>query len=206
MATNAQKIVNKGTGAGGANTNRTGLSFEAQTNNVPYLEKKGFTKVTLGKGATSHYWQLATSEKVIYFSKKQGFKQLMKEKFGISIPREPDESYLIHDLKEQTFILKIVEKKNQNVEGSVDEKLLAAHGIRRIYKKCFENNNVAIHYAFCLSPYFKQKFASGNLKHVLMHEIMEEWNIPLFYGKDENYFEKLNAWVGIDLLTTPVLD
>jgi hypothetical protein len=206
MATNAQKIVNKGTGAGGANTNRTGLSFEAQTNNVPYLELKGFTKVIMGKGSTSHYLQLITNEKEIYFSKKQGFKQLMKTKFGISVPREPDESYLIHDLQEQSFTLKIVEKKNQNVEGSVDEKLLAAHGIRRIYEKCFENNNVTVEYAFCLSPFFKQKFTSGSLKHSMMHEIMEEWNVRLLYGKDDDYFATLNTWIGIDLLTTPVLD
>lgn len=60
--------------------------LEAQTNNVPYLEKKGFTKVILGKGATVNYWQLIIKDKEIYFSKKQVFKQLMNKKFGISIP------------------------------------------------------------------------------------------------------------------------
>lgn len=62
--------MNKGTGAGGANTNRTGLSFEAQTNNVPYLEHKGFTKVTMGKGATLNYLQLITKDKEIYYKNK----------------------------------------------------------------------------------------------------------------------------------------
>ena len=37
-----EKVVNKGTGAGGANTNVTGKSFENKTNNDNNLIKKGW--------------------------------------------------------------------------------------------------------------------------------------------------------------------
>ena len=42
-------IVNKGTGAGGANTNFNGKKFEDKTNNIPRLFENGYEKIILNK-------------------------------------------------------------------------------------------------------------------------------------------------------------
>ena len=42
-------IVNKGTGAGGANTNLNGKKFEDKTNNIPRLFENGYEKIILNK-------------------------------------------------------------------------------------------------------------------------------------------------------------
>lgn len=40
--TTLELIVNKGTGAGGANTNLNGKKFEDKTNNIPRLFENGY--------------------------------------------------------------------------------------------------------------------------------------------------------------------
>ena len=39
-----KKVINKGTGAGGANTNKTGKPFEENTNNIKRMLDYGFEK------------------------------------------------------------------------------------------------------------------------------------------------------------------
>ena len=49
-------------------------------------------------------------------------------------------------------------------------------------------------YAFCLNNYFKTKFNESE-KYKLLAKILAEDNIPIFFGEDEDYFEKLNDWI-----------
>ncbi len=61
---------------------------------------------------------------IIYF-KKNSFKLYFEKEFNIITYRQPDEAYLIKSKinNDNNYILKILEKKNQNVDGSVEDKL-----------------------------------------------------------------------------------
>jgi hypothetical protein len=48
----SELIVNKGTGAGGANTNLNGKKIEYKTNNIPRLIENGYEKIILNKKQT----------------------------------------------------------------------------------------------------------------------------------------------------------
>ena len=59
--TSSKTPKNKGTGAGGKNTNKNGLSFEDKTNNEKRLEKQGFIRKTIQgskKNAKNHFYGL----------------------------------------------------------------------------------------------------------------------------------------------------
>ena len=61
----------------------------------------------------------------------------------------------------------------------------------------YTQNNVEVEYAFCLSDFFKERFASDNKKYHIMKEIIEEDDIVIMYGKDNDYFETLDKWIGM---------
>lgn len=188
------RLVNKGTGAGGANTNRSGLSFEKATNNYTRLLNIGFEKTIMNSSKNGYYLSKQFDDKKINFFNKGGLKTYALQEFNVTLNREPDEAYILE--YEKHSVLKVLEKKNQNVEGSVDTKLYAGRCIRREYEKVFKNN-VEVEYAFCLSDFFKERFASDNKKYQIMKEIIEEDEIIIMYGKDDDYFETLDKWIGM---------
>jgi hypothetical protein len=61
----------------------------------------------------------------------------MKNKYNITINKRPDEAYII-EYTSGRRVIKILEKKEQHVSGSVYDKLFAGHGIRRIYEQSFK--------------------------------------------------------------------
>jgi hypothetical protein len=118
----------------------------------------------------------------------------MKEKFGIEMFREPDEAYLIrgpHGTR-----LKILEKKNQNTEGSVDTKLLAGPGFLEEYKWSLKDAGVIdVDYAFCVSSFLKEKMMSDKPKWRALRDINKKYGITVLFGDDEDYFERLYEWL-----------
>lgn len=196
---NTPKIINKGTGAGGANTNKNGLKFEEKTCIEPYLEKKDFDKICFkSKNKNSYYYQYIydDNKKIIYFT-KAGFKMYFKEIFNISTYKEPDEGYLL--INNNKYYLKILEKKNQNVNGSVEEKLKTGDFIKQEYELMINNNekniNFNVSFAFCVSKFLQDKLSSNNEKFININKIMKKQNIEIFFGDDENYFDKLFNWI-----------
>jgi hypothetical protein len=191
-------VKNKGTGAGGAETNVSGLSFEMQTCNQMNLVKQGFSKVLMSKGKSTYYLKYSFDDLQvdIYYASKKGFTRLIKILFDVSIFREPDEAYIIHYLVDDTYDVKIIEKKNQNTPGSVEDKLLAGNTIRKIYHKLLPSK-CRVSYAFCISDYLKSNFTSNTTKYKVLREIFVEDNIPFFYGEDNDYFENINQWIGL---------
>jgi hypothetical protein len=191
-------VRNKGTGAGGAETNVSGLSFEMQTCNQMNLVKQGFSKVIMSKGKSTYYLKYSFDDLQveIYYASKKGFTRLIQTLFDVSIFREPDEAYIIHYLVDDKYDVKIIEKKNQNTPGSVEDKLLAGNTIRKIYQKLLPNK-CHVSYAFCISDYLKKNFTSDIVKYKVIREIFEEEGIPLFYGDDIDYFDKINKWIGL---------
>jgi predicted protein tyrosine phosphatase len=97
------KLDNKGSNAGGHNTNVNGKSFEIATN----------------VAHDSNYVKLVQREFITY----------MRKMHSICVFRIPDEAYI-----QGTSIVKILEKKTQSMEGSVETKLWASPSLKREYE------------------------------------------------------------------------
>jgi len=196
---NKKKIKNKGTGAGGKNTNKSGKPFEELTNNEYYLYKLGAIKIQHEK---YYYLYLYGANFDLYMFKQNAFKYYMKEYYNIDTIWHPDEAYVIYNKHNPLFCdldkistIKILEKKNQNVGGSVDQKLWASGYIKKSYQKTFIDTR--IEYGLCLGgEFFIKKFrkSSDDDKYKQLKEILDEDNIPyLLY--DDNYSVLLNRWI-----------
>jgi hypothetical protein len=205
------KVINKGTGAGGSMTTINGGAFENKTSIEDKLLENKFEKIIMDKSKYGYYYQKTINKdnKLIYLT-QGGFKLYCMKEFKLNnIYRKPDEAFIL--IIKDVYYIKILEKKNQNVEGSVEDKLKTGAFNRREYEKMFKNvlktipteiidksfktYHINISYAFCVSKFLQNKFESKEYKYVVMKEIMMEDNIHLFYGDDDNYFDKLFEWI-----------
>ena len=188
-------LVNQGTGAGGANTNVNGKTFEMKTENETRLLANGFTRKPIPgkKGKNSYFLEKSTGlNKSIVYLTQGGLKQYFEHYFQKELFRNPDEAYLFRDGDQ--YILKILEKKNQNVEGSVDTKLLAGPMFIEEYKECL-GENFQVKYGFCISEFLKKIYKNETLKSKIWHKLFAKYNIAILFGDDENYYETLDAWI-----------
>jgi hypothetical protein len=186
--------VNKGTGAGGKNTNRFGKEFETLTCNQKRLLEMGYVKFSFTKNPTKvydFYLSKTFEDKTIIFVLQQGLKDYMKIKYNIHMIRQPDEAYIV-EYKDGRKVIKILEKKEQRVEGSVDVKLWAPGYLKREYE--IVCNGFEIQYALTVSDFLKNKFTTVE-KFRILSRILQEDNVPLFFGSDKNYFEILDEWI-----------
>ena len=81
-------VVNKGTGAGGANTNLYGKKFEEKTNNQMRLLNDGYTKNSFTKNSTKtydYYLSKTFEDKTIIFVLQTGLKMYMKHKYNVEL-------------------------------------------------------------------------------------------------------------------------
>ena len=191
----ATKIVNKGTGAGGAKTNKNGLPFEKKTDSEKRLLANGYTKIVFGKPKSDYYLQKKFDDKRVMFFKQGGLKSYIKYKFNYNLFRHPDEAYIIK-YKTGEIEIYIIEKKVQNVEGSVIDKLLSVIGIKEEYILSFENK-IKVNYSLCINSYLKKKINSEK-KYTHWNTIFQKNNIPIFYGDDDTYFDSLDKWLGLN--------
>ena len=197
---NTQLIINKGTGAGGANTNYYGKKFEEKTNNQQRLLELGYTKNSFTKNpkkAYDYYLSKTFEDKIIVFVLQNGLKIYMKNKYNIDLFRCPDEAYII-EYKNGRKVIKILEKKEQNVEGSVETKLWSGPSLRREYELVL-GAEFEVFYGFCVSKFLKNKLISNEKKYTILNTIFKETNIAVLFGDDENYFETLDTWFNSSL-------
>lgn len=196
------KIKNKGTGAGGNNINIYGKKFEELTDNQSMLLQDGYSKVIIRKNSKYGYYLQKTikpSDEIeveIIFVLQTGLNTYCNKFFNINLFREPDEAYIIkhnNDITKKTTI-KILEKKTQNGQGSVETKLWAAPSLKREYEIVF-GDKFNVEYAFCLSTYLSNKLHSKTLKYNVLKQILSENNILVFDGNSENYHTTLNEWI-----------
>jgi hypothetical protein len=196
MNDNTQSIiVNKGTGAGGANTNYYGKKFEDKTNNEQRLLENGYTKNSFTKKTKKtydYYLSKTFDDKTIVFVLQHGIKMYMKEKYNIDLFRCPDEAYII-EYNSGRKVVKILEKKEQNVDGSVETKLWAGPSLKREYELVL-GNNFEVFYGFCVSEFLKNKLVSNEKKYTILNTIFIETNITVLFGDDKNYFETFDTW------------
>jgi hypothetical protein len=187
---------NKGTGAGGMMTTLNGCSFEKKTSIEKKLLDNDFSKNIINKNKYGYYFELVKENKKIIYFTQSGCKLYLKKEFNIDVYKHPDEAFLI--IEDNTFHLKILEKKNQNGNGSVEDKLKTGAFNKKEYSKMLSQNDkykFTISYAFCVSKFLQNKFESKQIKYKIIKEIMEEDDIKIFYGEDEKYFDILFNWI-----------
>jgi len=194
-------IVNKGTGAGGANTNYHGKKFEEKTNNEQRLLEIGYTKNKFTekpktpktpKKAYDYYLSKTMEDKTIVFVLQNGLKTYMKKKYNIELFRCPDEAYII-EYNSGRKVIKILEKKEQNVDGSVETKLWAGGMLKREYEIVL-GSEFEVFYGYCVSGFLKNKLVSNDKKYTTLNQILNEAKISVLFGDDENYFETFDTW------------
>lgn len=187
--------VNKGTGAGGSNTNYYGKKFEEKTNNEIRLLNDGYIKqsfTTSPKKVYDFYLTKTLEDRTIIFVLQNGLKTYMKNKYNISLFRCPDEAYII-EYNNGKKVIKILEKKEQNVDGSVETKLWSGPSLKREYELVL-GDDFEVHYGFCVSEFLKKKMTSNKKKYTILSTIFHETNIVVLFGDDENYFETFDNW------------
>lgn len=192
---NNQAINNKGTGAGGANTNLYGKKFEDKTNNQERLVEIGYVKNSYAKKqkkANDYYLSKTFEDKTVVFVLQNGLKTYMKYKYDIDMFRCPDEAYII-EYASGRKVIKILEKKEQNVEGSVETKLWSGPSLKREYELVLDGK-FEVYYGFCVSEFLKKKLISNDNKYIILNTIFQENNIEVLFGDDDNYFETIDTW------------
>ena len=194
----SESISNKGTGAGGANTNYYGKKFEDKTNNQQRLLEMGYSKTSFTKNpkkAYDYYLIKTYEDKTIIFVLQNGLKYYMKNKYNIDLFRCPDEAY-IFEYNNGRKVIKILEKKEQNVEGSVETKLWSGPSLKKEYELVL-GSEFTVFYGFCVSEFLKNKLVSSEKKYTILNTIFNDANIMVLFGDDENYFETFDNWLSI---------
>lgn len=186
-------IINRGTCAGGFKTIYNCKDFEKKTNIEQYLLNNRYKKEIMNKTIFGYKLTKIIDKKEIVYVTQGGFRIYMKQQFNKNIFRNPDEAYIIKKPDEKC-VVKILEKKNQNTEGSVELKLYTGRSFIKEYSKVL-GNTFEIKYAFCLSNFYKKKFNSNKQKYIIMKQIINEDNVEILYGEDDNYIDKLNEWI-----------
>lgn len=190
-------LKNRGTGSGGKNTNKTGKSFEDKTSIEQYLEKNGYVKNMFDKeNKYGYFYEIINGDTKIIYLKQTGLKKYLTNNYNITcFYKQPDEAYIIE--QKNNKILKILEKKNQNGKGSVEEKLKTAVYVRDVeYSKNINKVFNKTEYAYCVNQYLYNTINQNKKKYEDMRNYFKENNIQIFNGDDENYFQSLyNSFV-----------
>lgn len=143
----------------------------------------------------THYEYNISGDKIIYYATKRNFIKLLCDLMNLDkkiLYKEPDEGFIIKN--KGNFTVKILEKKNQNVHGSVFEKMYTPVYVRDIcYKKHIGMGNVE--YAYCVNDWIKQLLNKGDAKYTDVMEYYKQNGIQLFFGDDDDYFDKIFNWI-----------
>jgi len=173
------QVTNRGTGAGGAQTNVNGLTYELQNDlsskyEIVNEDASGIKTVrfighpnlyTTGRKSQFHPIIRQRSDEYNAITLLHGTKQ-------------PDQWFVRQDTK-QCFVIEI---KHQNGSGSVSEKLQTATNKLRRIKKMYPDFQIL--YIYGLSPWFRDNC-------IAEIEDLGEDNIPYFWGDDINFMDNI---------------
>ena len=140
-------LDNKGTGGGGLNTNKNGLSYEILTDLDDRLSVISTFNHAMKIKFNNH-------ENVFVKTKQSHLFKYMSNDLDKSIEKShgcknPDECYIDHT----TNTMFIIEKKFQQCSGSVCEKIQSVPFKLWQYKRTFPKYDIV--YIYCLSEWFK---------------------------------------------------
>ena len=136
---------------GGAQTNANGLLFEQTTNLNDALRNAGYDV---------HGVNVFKNGKLIGYSlSKHNFYQHYLVPNGIDYKTINSKKWLPDDafLNIDNSTLYIIEKKFQNVAGSVDEKLPNCHFKKQEYQKLVSSLGITVEYIYVFSDWFKKE-------------------------------------------------
>ena len=165
-------LVNRGTGAGGANTNVNGLSFEQQTDLIThYITQFSFLFYKTIK--------FVISDRVYEIANQANFFKHMGDEADPDVTKahgckNPDE-VIIDRVNRKIFI---IEKKNQNRSGSVCEKIQSGPFKKQHYQATFPDWEVV--YIYTLSSWF-----FDNMVPTIAY--LRREGIPVFLGNSDTY-------------------
>jgi hypothetical protein len=189
----SKELINKGTGAGGKNTNKNGLKFENITSIVELLIQNNFTKIVIGKGKNDYIYRGYINDMEITYVTKRGFSCLMQKEFLLdkkNLYKEPDEAFII--LRNNKYYLKIIEKKYQRVPGSAEDKIKNAIYIRDIeYKKNLNNKFTEVDLSYCVNKYLYKKLNCDKKKYIDLKEYLELNRVTIFCGDSKDYLKNI---------------
>ncbi|MFA5878048.1 MAG: hypothetical protein WC845_01650 [Candidatus Staskawiczbacteria bacterium] len=155
-------------GVGGANT-KTGLVFELNTNLITFLRKqKGYTTEKIS-GYKKAYFIYYKNEQVARTFPTHDLYTFLRKKHNVdwstifSKKLLPDDALYVF-LNNTVYI---IEKKNQQGAGSVDEKLQTCDFKRKQYKKLFSRLNYEVEYIYLLADWFKHPSYKDMLDYVI---------------------------------------
>lgn len=163
---------NKGTGAGGSNTNKNGIPYEEITDlddRIIVIEKSKFSNTINFNG----------NKKTFTKTKQSNLFKCMSDEINTNIEKahgckNPDECYIDKELKNMF----IIEKKFQQVPGSVCEKIQTPDFKLWQYSRTFPNYNIV--YIYCLSEWYGKNC-------IAELEYLDYKNINYFWGNSETY-------------------
>ena len=165
-------IKNKGTGAGGSNTNKNGLLYEEITDLNDKL-------TIVNECKTSNKIKFNDIERIFIKTQQANLFKCMKDKMNRDIVKahgckNPDECYIDEELKN----IFIIEKKFQQCSGSVCEKIQTPDFKLWQYSRTFPDYTII--YIYCLSDWFKKNC-------IAELEYLDFKKIPYFWGSSETY-------------------
>ena len=175
-------MMNKGTGAGGSQTNVNGLSFEVDTlisSEFSTKEMYDHNKIRVVESTNGTRFKTGS---------KKNYHHIMRE-FNpdyVDIPllhgtKEPDEYY---NTSTDSFIL---ETKYQCQSGSVCEKLQTSPMKQKRLQRMYPNHR--IHYMYILSPWFRDNCAAE------LEELQAE-GIPYFIADSTQFKKDVLSYMG----------
>lgn len=183
-------IINKGTGAGGKNTNINGYNFENYTDNEERLLEMGFEEYIIEEN-NCIFLKKSFRNYDIIFLKQYNFISYLDYFYQIETFRKPDEAY-IYEKKDRILNIKIIEKKAQHHKGSVETKLWAAPSLKKEYELI---TGIDIEYCLCLNNFLKNKILSPHLKYKTLKKILNDEEILVLFGDDDDYFDYLDEYI-----------
>lgn len=159
---------------GGAQTNKNGLAFEQTTSLDSALEASGYSVMNNQVYRESQYIGISASKHAFYqkFLSPNGIDyQTINSKKWL-----PDEAFI----NEEKKTVYIIEKKFQNVSGSVDEKLPNCHFKRLEYEKLCHPIGYQVEFIYVLSDWFRSPIYRDTLDYIEMMGCTYFYNeIPL---------------------------
>lgn len=208
---------NKGTGAGGAQTNINGKKFERKVCNENRLNEYEKYYISKSKNKYNHVIIKQNEDSIKIYGQQNSFKALFRkynEKYPFQslyekivknnkinfsfteINTVPDEFYItIHS--DARIVINILEVKEQSRQGSVIDKLLNGDSKKNILRRKLQkmNINTNINYGYCVNNYLKNIIMSDEKDYVEWREEWKEKNIKILFGDDKDYFDKLDEWL-----------
>lgn len=179
------KKINKGTGAGGAQTNINGINFEQDIYLYNWIEKSGYQLISQGQATdrTQLFKIYKNNEFYGWYGRQGKIYVALMEMFPAKLTNEHIKNILSKKIHPDAFILSkknlkltIFEKKWQQSSGSVDEKIQTAPFKLEMFNKLLRGLKLEISYQYILSGWFKNE---------------EYRNVKEYYKDNKN----INTWV-----------